>query len=123
MPLWNNTDFVESLQSLQPIEVMTATVMTDGQETQAVALPPSPINRAIDLAFFVKFASNPGAVDYQMQVAFNNVDAEFFDLGSAMTNSETVGGIIIVPDVVARFARVKAVDADIVAVTIAIMSM
>jgi len=121
MPLWNATDFIQTLQPLVPITVMNATVMNDGEETQAVALPPSPINRAIDLAFFVKFASNPpGTVDYQLQIAANNVDAEFFTIGSSMTNSETVGGLIVVPNVVARFARVKANDADTVAATISI---
>ncbi len=123
MPLWNAADN-EALTPSRPVEVMTGTVMTDGQETQAIALPTSPTNRAIDLAFVAKFASDPpGTVDYQLQVAFNNVDAEFFDLGSSMTNSETVGGMIIVTNVVARFARVIANDADSVAVTIEIMSM
>jgi len=125
MPLFNTTEPVEQLQSLSPIEVMTATVMTDGQATQSIALPPSPINRAIDLAFFARFASNPpGAVDYQLQISLvNNVAAEFFDIGASMTNSETVGGIVVVTDVVARFARVIANDADTVAVTISILSL
>lgn len=123
MPLWNLAD-KELLTSLRPITVIDATVMTDGQKTQAVSLPPSPTNRAIDLAFFAKFAANPpGTVDYQLQVAFNNIEAEFFDLGSSMTNTEEVGGMIIVTNVVARFARVIANDADSVAVTIEIMSM
>lgn len=124
MPLWNAVDFIQALQSLNPIEVMTATVMTDGQVTQAVALQPSPIKRALDLSFFVRFGGNPGgAVDYQMQISLvNNLDAEFFDIGSSMTNSETVGGIIVVTDVVARFARVIANDADTETVTISILS-
>lgn len=124
MPLWNNTDFTETLQLGVPIEVMTATVMTDGQKTQAVAIPPNTIRQGISLAFFAKFASNPGGtVDYQLQIAFNNVDAEFFVIGSTMTNSETVGGMVITSDLVARFARVIANDADTVAVTIQILMM
>jgi len=122
MPLWNNTDPLPTLLHLNPIEVMTATVMSDGEETQAVALPPSPNGQGIDLAFEVRFASNPpGAVDYRLQLAFNNVDAEFQDVSPFMTNSETIGGITAIGDIVARFARVEATDADSVAVTITIM--
>ena len=125
MGLWVATGAIRALSRWRiPETLMDATVMTDGQETQAVALPPSPIKRALDLIFFAKFASNPpSTVDYQLQIALNNIDAEFFTIGSTMTNSETVGGQVIVPDVVARFARVIANDADTVAVTIAIMGM
>ena len=75
---------------------MTATVMTDGQETQAVALLPSIGGRGLTLAFNVKFASAPTTVDYQLQTAMNNLDAEFFDIGSSMT--ATTGGLIVVPE-------------------------
>lgn len=123
MPLWNNVDFVESLSRHSvPIEVITATVMLDAEATQAIALPPTPDGQGLDLAFEVRFASNPpGTVDYRLQVAFNNVAAEFQDVSPFMTNSETIGDIIAIGDIVGRFARVLASDADSVAVTITIM--
>lgn len=122
MPLWTAINHV-GLKSLIPVEV-NSTAMTDGQETMAVALPPSPYHKAIDLIWFVKFAGNPSsAVDFQLQIALAQVDAEFFTIGSTMTNSETVGGQVIVADVVALFARVIATDAANEVPTISIMCM
>ncbi len=122
MPVWNNTQPIELLGHLRPITVMDATVMTDAQATVAVALPASHGPGGITVAMEVKFASNPpGAVDYRLQVAFNNVAAEFQDVSPFMTNTETIGGIVSVANIVGRFARVLASDADTVAVTITIM--
>ena len=122
MPLWNAADN-EVLTSFRPVEVISG-AMTDGQKTQAVALPTRSDHKGIDVVFFVKFAGNPGGtVSYSLQVALSNVDAEFFIVGSAMTNSETVGGLVIVTSIVARFARVIATDADSENPTISLMVM
>jgi len=123
MALWAADTHMQGLSRHRiPVEVITGIVTTDGQETEAVALPPTPDGRALTLMMFVRFASNPpGTVDYQLQVAMNNLDAEFFDIGASMTNSETVGGIVITPNVVGRFARVIANDADTVAPTISLL--
>ena len=123
MPLWTATNQI-GLKSLRPVEVITGIVMTNGQQTAAVALPPSPAHRAIDLIWYIRFASNPpGAVDYQLEIAPNNVNTEFVLAGTAMTTSEITGGQVIVTNIVARFARVVATDADSVAPTISIMVM
>ncbi len=120
MGLWTLSGIIESLSRHRiPVTVMSATVMTDGQKTEAVALPPNIGGGAIVLAFETLFASTPSAVDYQLQTAMNNVDAEFFDIGSSMTDNG--GGITVVTGVVARFARVIANDADTKAVTITIL--
>ena len=120
MGLWTLSGSIQALSRWRiPALVMDATVMTNGQETEAVALPPTPDGRGLDLAFEVIFAAAPSTVDYQLQVAMDNVDAEFFDIGSSMTANG--GGITVVNNVVARFARVIANDADTKAVTINIM--
>lgn len=123
MGLWTLSGVITALSRHRiPATVIDATVMTDGQKTEAVALPQSIGGRGIDISFDVKFASNPpGAVDYQLQISNLNVDANFEDLGSSMTNTEAIGGIIRNENVVARFARVIANDADTVAATITIM--
>ena len=120
MGLWTLSGIIEALSRHRiPAVVMDATVMTDTQKTQAVALPPSPSGRGLDIAFDVVFASAPSSVDYQLQTAMNNVDAEFSDQGSSMTANG--GGTTVVTNVVARFARVIANDADTKAVTITLL--
>jgi len=123
MGLWTLSGAITALSRHRiPALVMDATVMSDGEETEAVALPPSIDGRGLDVSFDIKFASNPpGTVDYQLQIANENIDADFENTGSSMTNTEAIGGIIVVQNVVARFARVEAVDADSVAVTVNIM--
>lgn len=121
MGLWTASGVIQSLSRYRiPALVINATVMTDGQKTEAVALPPTPDGRGISVAFEVLFASAPSTVDYQLQVAFDNIDAEFFDNGSSMTAND--GGITTINNVVGRFARVIANDADIRAVSIHIMT-
>ncbi len=122
MGLWTLSGAIQALSRHRiPVLVMDATVMTDGQETEAVALPPTPDGQGLDLAFEVKFASAPTTVDYRLQVALNNIDAEFQDVSPFMTNAAAAGDIIAIGDIVGRFARVKATDADTIAVTITIM--
>lgn len=123
MALWTSSGIIQALSRHRiPALVMDATVMTDGQETEAVALPPVNGGEGLTIAFEVKFASNPpGTVDYRLQLAFNNVDAEFQDVEPFMTTSEEAGDIISISGLVGRFARVKASDADTVAVTITLM--
>ena len=118
MPIWTATLPVKGLMTGVPVAVFDAEVPTDGQESQAVALPFRK-GKSLNLTLAVKFASAPTTVDYQLQVAMNNVDAEYQDLGTAIT--ATGGGQITVADVVARFARVQAVDADVEAVTAELM--
>ena len=121
MGLWTLSGTIQSLSRHHvPAVVMDNTAMTDGQETEAVALPSTPDGQGLTVAFVVKFASAPATVDYQLQVAYNNVDAEFFDIGSTMT--ATTGGIVTTANVVGRFARVIANDADTKAVTITILT-
>ena len=120
MALWTAAGIIQALSKWRiPATVMTATAMTDGQETEAVALPPTPDGRALTVAFEILFGSAPTTVDYQLQVAIDNLDASFFDIGSSMT--ATGGGIVTTANVVGRFARVIANDADTETVTIRIM--
>ncbi len=122
MPLWTLSGAIQSLSRYRvPITLMDATVMTDGQQTIAVALPATPDGQALDLAFEVKFASAPTTVDYRLQLAFNNIDAEFQDVSPFMTTATAAGGIVAIGDLVGRFARVEATDADSIAVTITLM--
>lgn len=122
MGLWTLVGSMRALSRHRiPALVMDATVMTDGQETEAVALPQNINGQALTIGFEVIFAAAPSTVDYQLQIAMDNIDAEFFDIGSSMT--ATGGGIVTTANVVARFARVIANDADTKAVTINIMCM
>ena len=119
MPLWSATATPIALTRGVPVTVFDAESLSDAEESIAVAIPTDGTTRGADLTFTIVFGSAPTTVDYQLQVALNNVDAEYYDLGSPIT--ATAGGKLTVSGVVARFARVKAVDADVQTVTSQIM--
>lgn len=119
MPLWSASARITKLSSGRPVTVFDAEVLSDGNKSSAVALPPSPSGQGLDISYRISFASAPSTVDFNLQIAMNNVEAEFVDSGDAITS--TSGGLVIVPNVVARFARLIAVDADTKAVTGEIM--
>jgi hypothetical protein len=118
MPDWTATLPVLGLMSGTPVKVWDAESLTDDDASQAVALPP---RDELDLTWDIVFGSTPTTVDYRLQVAINNVDAEYYDLGTTITS--TAGGKVTVNGVVARFARIHAVDADVETVTAQIMVM
>lgn len=118
MPVWTATLPVKGLMSGVPVTVFDAETLSDNNESQAVAIPLK--KEGVSLTWTVLFGSTPTTVDYRLQVALNNVDAEYFDLGTTIT--DTAGGKVTVDGVVARFARIKAVDADVETVTSEIMT-
>lgn len=118
MPIWTATLPVLGLMRGVPVSVFDVEVPTDGQSSTAVAIPQR-TGKNVDLTFTIVFGSTPTTVDYQLQIAINNLDAEYYDLGTAIT--ATGGGKITLTGVVARFARVQAVDADTETVTAQIM--
>ena len=119
MPLWTISDPIGALTRNVPVTVFDAESLSDGEESIALAVPPR-TGRAVNITFTILFGSAPSTVDYLLQDAINNVDAEFYDIvGSNMT--ATGGGKITVANVNGRFVRVKAVDADTQTVTAQIM--
>lgn len=121
MGLWVATGSITGLSKNTPVTVFNAESLSDGEESIAVALPADAHTKGVDITFQILFGSAPTTVDYLLQVALNNLDASFFDIaGSNMT--DTAGGKVTVNGVVARFARIKAVDADTETVTGIIMA-
>lgn len=110
MPVWTATLPVTGLMSGVPVPVFDTEALSDGNESQAVALPQRKVS--LDLTWDITFVSGtPTTVDYRLQVALENVDAEYRDLGATITS--TGGGKVTLNGVVARFARLIAVDADV----------
>ena len=119
MPLWSATAVVTGLNRLEPVTVFDAEALSDGEESIAVAIPPRP-GKQTNISFTIRFDSGtPTTVDYQLQVAVNNVDAEYYDIGSSMV--DTAGGKVTINGIVARFARIIANDADTETVTAQIL--
>lgn len=119
MPVWTAALPIIALKQGIPTTVFDAETLSDNDESQAVAIPPDGNNRGADLTFTIIFGAAPTTVSYQLQVALNNVDAEYFDLGTPIT--DVAGGKTTIIGVVARFARIKAVDADVQTVASQIM--
>lgn len=120
MPVWTATLPTIGLRRGVPETVFAAEALSDAEASVAVALPLESRGGAVDITFDIEFGSTPTTVDYLLQIAMNNVDAEFYDIvGSNMT--DTAGGKVTINGVVGRFARVKAVDADTETVTSRIM--
>ncbi len=121
MPLWTATGAITLANKNTPITVFDAESLSDDETSIAVALPVDGNTQGNDVTFQVLFGSTPTLVDYLIQVALENLDASFFDIvGSNMTDTD--GGKVTITGVVARFARIKAVDADIQTVTGLIMA-
>jgi len=121
MPIWTASAPITGLLKNLPVTVFDAESLSDANESMAVALPNDGKTKGVDITFQVLFGSTPSTVDYLLQVALENLDASFFDIaGSNMT--DTAGGKVTVNGVVARFARVKAVDSDTQTVTALIMA-
>ena len=120
MPLWNTGGDRFTLIPGEPKTVFDGEVLSDNDESISVALPGSSGTRGgLDIMWQVTFASAPTTVDYRLQVAMTDEDAQYFDTGPSMT--ATAGGAVTIGDVVANFARIKAVDADVQAATAKIM--
>tara|TARA_R100000306_G_C4277724_1_gene93438 strand:- start:166 stop:528 length:363 start_codon:yes stop_codon:yes gene_type:complete len=118
MPIWNAVDYVETLNR-GVAKTVFAETLSDGNESQAMALPASRGTQGVDLVWEVMFASAPSTVDYRLQSSLTNVDANFHDTGPTMTSND--GGAVTVGDIVANFVRIKAVDADSPSVTAKIL--
>ncbi len=116
MGLWVATGVITLITKNTPVTVFDGESLSDGEESIALALPNDGYTKGIDITFQILFGSTPSTVDYLLQVALVNLDASFFDVaGSNMT--ATAGGKVTVNGVVAKFARIKAVDADTQTVT------
>ena len=115
MPIWNAVDAVEPLNRGIAKTVFSET-LSDGNQSQAMAIPPI---GSIDIVWEVMFASTPSSVDYRLQTAITNVDANFHDTGPTMTAN--TGGAVTVGDLVTNFVRIKAVDSDSPSVTAKIL--
>ena len=115
MPLYaNQVGAIPSLVRHVPFEVFNAqdTPIADGAASIAVALP-SRSGQHIVIAMEVFFPNvAPTAVEYRLEVASVNEDSRFYTIGPAMTILG--GGIEFVTNITVRFARVLAVDADVV---------
>ncbi len=119
MPLWVATGTIQALMRNVPVTVFDAEALSDGEESIALAIPRR-TGKTSNITFTILFGSAPSTVDYLLQDALNNVDAEFYDIvGSNIT--DTAGGKLTVANVNGRFVRVKAVDADVETVTAQIM--
>jgi len=118
MPLWTLSGTIGALMRGVPFEVFNET-LSDGNESIALAIPQRS-GEGQDITYTIVFASTPTTVDYLLQVAVNNIDAEFYDVvGSNIT--DTAGGKVTVNGIIGRFVRVKAVDSDTISVTSEIM--
>lgn len=119
MPLWTNVGAITALTRSVPFTLLDEEVVVDTNTSIAVAVPPRS-GQFQSLTFTIAFGGVVTSVDYQLQVALLNVDAEFYDVGPSMTDID--GGKITVNDLNVNFARIIANDADVQEVTALIQS-
>jgi hypothetical protein len=117
MGLWN-TKSGEALQPGQFTTVFSAETLSDADASLSVALPAMK-SREMNIMWDIQFGSSPTTISYVLQVAMDDVEASFHDTGDSITN--TAGGAVTLSNIVGRFARIKATDADVELVTARIM--